>query len=66
MRPSAFAALERGAKRNKLGDTLQILDRHVDFVALAAEMGCAAPRLSRSRVHLVCGIITWRSAGLLG
>ena len=49
MRPSLFAAQERDAKRNKLGDVLQVLDRHVDFVALAAEVDRAAPRPDRSR-----------------
>ena len=49
MRPSLFAAQERDAKRNKLGDVLEVLDRHVDFVALAAEVDRAAPRPDRSR-----------------
>ena len=49
MRPSLFAAQEREAKRNKLGDTLQVLDRHVDFAALSAEVDQAAPRPDRSR-----------------
>jgi IS5 family transposase len=49
MRPSLFAAQEREAKRNKLGDTLQVLDRHVDFAALAAEVDQAAPLPDRSR-----------------
>ena len=49
MRPSLFAAQERDAKRNKLGDVLQMLDRHVDFVALAAEVDRAVPRPDRSR-----------------
>jgi hypothetical protein len=49
MRPSLFAAQERDAKQNKLGDVLQVLDRHVDVVALAAEVGRAAPRPDRSR-----------------
>ena len=40
MKLSLFAAQERNAKRNKFGDTLQVLDRHVDF---------AAPRPDRSR-----------------
>jgi hypothetical protein len=48
MRPSLFAAQERDAKRNKLGDTLQVSDRHVDFAALAAEVDRAAPRLVRT------------------
>jgi IS5 family transposase len=38
MRPSLFAAQERETKLTKLGDTLQVLDRHVDFAALAAEV----------------------------
>ena len=33
---SLFAAEEREAKLNKLGDVLQILEKHVDFAALAA------------------------------
>jgi IS5 family transposase len=49
MKPSVFAAQERDTKRNKLGDVLQVLDRHVDFVALASEVDRAAPRPDRSR-----------------
>jgi hypothetical protein len=47
MRPSLFAAQEHDTRRNKLGDVLQVLDRHVDFVALAAEVDRAAPRPDR-------------------
>ncbi|MYM85546.1 hypothetical protein GTP44_27065, partial [Duganella sp. FT50W] len=35
MKPNLFAAQEREAKLTKLGDTLQVLERHVDFAALA-------------------------------
>jgi len=49
MRPSLFAAQERETKLTKLGNALQVLDRHVDFAALAAEVDRAAPRPDRSR-----------------
>lgn len=49
MRPSLFAAEERETKLTKLGDALQVLDRHVDFAALAAEVDRAAPRPDRAR-----------------
>jgi hypothetical protein len=52
MRPSLFVAQERDAKRNKLGDVLQVPDRHVDFVALAAEVDRAAPRPDRKSASL--------------
>lgn len=32
---SLFAGEERNAKRDRLGDPLQVLDRHIDFAALA-------------------------------
>jgi IS5 family transposase len=48
MRPSLFAAQERETNLTK-GDTLQVLDRHVDFTALAAEVDQAAPRPDRLR-----------------
>ena len=32
---SLFAGEERSAKRERLGDLLQVLDRHIDFAALA-------------------------------
>lgn len=46
---SLFADQEREAKLNKLGDALQVLEQHVDFKALAAEVDRAAPRPSRER-----------------
>lgn len=49
MKPNLFAAQEREAKLSKLGDSLQVLERHVDFAALAAEVDEAAPRPSRER-----------------
>lgn len=32
---SLFAGEERKVKRERLGDPLQVLNRHIDFVALA-------------------------------
>lgn len=49
IKESLFAAEEREAKLNKLGDILQILEEHVDFAALAAAIDAAAPRPSRER-----------------
>ncbi len=45
---SLFADL-REAKLNKLGDALRLMEQHVDFAALAAEVDLAAPRPSRER-----------------
>ncbi len=44
---SLFAAEERETKLNKLGDVLQLLEKHVDFAALAAVINAAAPRPNR-------------------
>jgi len=49
IKESLFAAEEREAKLNRLGDVLQVLERHVDFSALAAAIDQAAPRASRER-----------------
>lgn len=49
IKESLFAAEERETKLNKLGDALQILEKHVDFTALAAAIDLAAPRPSRER-----------------
>lgn len=49
MRSSLFVAHEREAKRNKSGNTLQVLDRYIDFAALAAKVDHAAPRPDWSR-----------------
>jgi IS5 family transposase len=49
MRPRLFAAQERETKLTKLGDALPVLDKHVDFAALAAEVDQAAPRPDRIR-----------------
>nr|WP_315218591.1 IS5 family transposase [uncultured Duganella sp.] len=46
---SLFADQEREAKLNELGDTLRLLEQHVDFAALAALVDHAAPRPSRER-----------------
>ncbi|HEX7988397.1 MAG TPA: IS5 family transposase [Duganella sp.] len=49
MKPKLFAAQEREAKPTKLGDALQVLERHVDFAALADALDKAAPRPGRER-----------------
>lgn len=49
IKTSLFTDQEREAKLNKLGDALRVLEQHVDFAALAAEVDCAAPRPSRER-----------------
>jgi len=49
MKPNLFAAQEREAKLTKLGDALQVLERHVDFAALASAVDEAAPRPGRER-----------------
>jgi len=49
IKESLFAAEEHETKLDKLGDVLQILDKHVDFAALAAAIDAAAPRPSRER-----------------
>ena len=45
---SLFADQEREAKLDSLGDPLALLDKHVDFAALAAEIDRWAPRPSRA------------------
>lgn len=49
IKESLFAAEERETKLDKLGDVLQVLEKHVDFAALAAAIDKAAPRPSRER-----------------
>jgi IS5 family transposase len=49
IKESLFASEEREAKLDQLGDVLQVLDRHVNFSALAAEIDRAAPRPERRR-----------------
>ena len=46
---SLFADQEREAKLNELGDTLRLLEQHVDVAALAASVDHAAPCPSRER-----------------
>ncbi|MCY1280184.1 hypothetical protein D3C76_694180 [compost metagenome] len=46
---SLFADQEREAKLDSLGDPLALLNKHVDFAALAAEIDRWAPRPSRSK-----------------
>lgn len=46
---SLFAEEERGHRREKLGDPLTGLTRHVDFDALGAKVDEALPRLSRAK-----------------
>jgi IS5 family transposase len=40
---SLFANQEREAKLNKLGDAFQVMEQHVNFAALAAEVDLTAP-----------------------
>jgi IS5 family transposase len=47
IKESLFAAEEREAKLNKMGDSLQVLAQHVDFAALASSIDQAAPRPSQ-------------------
>jgi len=49
IKTSLFADQEREAKLNRLGDALQVMEQHVDFTALAAEVDLAAPRPCRER-----------------
>ena len=49
IKESLFAAEEREAKLDRLEDVLQVMERHVDFKALAAEMDRVAPRPGRER-----------------
>ena len=44
IKESLFAAEEREARLNRLGDVLQLLEKHVDFATLAAGIDRAAPR----------------------
>lgn len=46
---SLFADQEREARLDSLGDPLALLDKHVDFAALAAEIDRRAPRPSRAK-----------------
>lgn len=48
-KPSLFAEEERGNRREKLGDPLAGLAKHVDFTALAAGIDTAVPRPSRAK-----------------
>lgn len=49
IKESLFAADEREAKLDKLGDILRIMEQHVDFAALAANIDQAAPRPSQAK-----------------
>jgi hypothetical protein len=49
MKPNLFAAQEREARLTKLGLALQVLERHVDFAAMAASVDKAALRPGRER-----------------
>ena len=49
IKESLFAAQEREAKLDRLGDVLQVMEQQVDFKALAAEMDRVAPRPGRAR-----------------
>ena len=49
IKDSLFAAEEREAKLDRLGDVLQVMEQHVGFKALAAEVDRVAPRPGRER-----------------
>jgi IS5 family transposase len=49
IKESLFAAQEREAKLDKLGDILQVMEKHVDFVAMAKQIDLAAPRPSQEK-----------------
>lgn len=49
IKDSLFAAEEREAQLDRLGDVLQVMERHVDFKALAAAVDRVAPRPGRER-----------------
>jgi len=49
IKESLFAAEEREAKLDRLGDVLRVMEEHVDFKALAAEMDRIVPRPGRER-----------------
>ena len=51
IKESLFAAQEREAKLDRLGDVLQVMEQQVDFKALAAEMDRVAPRPGRARQY---------------
>ncbi|MGZ8930652.1 MAG: IS5 family transposase [Methylosarcina sp.] len=49
IKESLLAAEEREAKLDKLGDILQVLEKHVDFKGLSQAIDQAAPRPSRAK-----------------
>jgi IS5 family transposase len=49
IKDSLFAAEEREATLDRRGDVLQVMEQHVDFTALAAEVDRAVPRPGRER-----------------
>ena len=49
IKESLFAAEEREAKWDRLGDALHMMEQHVDFKGLAAEVDRVAPRPGRER-----------------
>jgi len=49
IKESLFAVEEREAKLDHLGDVLPLMEKHIDFKALAAEIDQAAPRPGRER-----------------
>ncbi len=49
IKESLFAGEEREAKLDKLGDILQVLEKHIDFKALSQAIDQAAPRPSQEK-----------------
>jgi len=49
IKESLFAAEEREAKLDMLGDILQVMEKHVDFATMAAHIDQVAPRPSQEK-----------------
>jgi len=49
IKESLFAAEEGEVKLDKLGDILQVMEKHVDFATMAAHVDEAAPRPSQEK-----------------
>ena len=66
MKPNLFAAQEREAKLSKLGDALQVMERHVDFTVLACiqRLKLAISHLAVTRMVLPKAEFWKRSTGV--
>jgi hypothetical protein len=59
IKESLFAAEERETKLNQLGDVLQILEKHVDFAALAAAIDSVHMPGSMNNMLKHCHHLIW-------